>query len=60
SFIIKYLCLNVLSQKQVFTQIVGEAQIDGSNYFFHLLQTIFSLTTSHSISLKFKKYRHQF
>ncbi|MDP0144321.1 hypothetical protein Q7355_10470, partial [Glaesserella parasuis] len=24
-FIIKYLCLNVLSQKQVFTQIVGEA-----------------------------------
>ncbi|MDP0260277.1 hypothetical protein Q7296_08760, partial [Glaesserella parasuis] len=25
SFIIKYLCLNVLSQKQVFTQIVGEA-----------------------------------
>ncbi|MDP0113135.1 YadA-like family protein, partial [Glaesserella parasuis] len=26
SFIIKYLCLNVLSQKQVFTQIVGEAR----------------------------------
>ncbi|MDP0075626.1 hypothetical protein Q7356_06825, partial [Glaesserella parasuis] len=27
SFIIKYLCLNVLSQKQVFTQIVGEAPV---------------------------------